>query len=794
MKQSDLEQEMVKLGQERYHSKVSRATELNIESTHPAGQRLLQNSVSVLADHFKDWIHHAQTSAGKRHTALPLIELVSPQVAAAVTARATLDAISNGRKLTATAATVGSLIEDEVKYVTLKDEYSELWAQMNRNMNRHKSAKNRAKFIDKTLKFHEIYLPIWKPDERIRVGMVCIELMRQATGLIDIVARKNQHGKSEQWVEPTTDLLDWFKGAHAYMELLDPVFLPMIEKPQPWLNVYVGGYSSDTVRRRPLIKTIDKTHLDTVAITSMPKVYRALNAVQATPYRVNMGVLDTMQHCWDKGLAVDGLVSAEDEPLPPKPHDIKTNEEARKLWRRRAAKQHFDNERQRSRRIHALRVLGLSHKFKNRKLYYPLTMDFRGRGYPQPYFLQPQGPSFARSLFEFANPVKMTPSGEQWLHIHCANCYGMDKKSYEDRIKWAEQSKRMLTKIGRDPIGNMDWTEADDPWFFLAACQEFARMMDDPSFMTTLPVGIDATNQGLQIYALMLRDKESALATNCLPCDTPNDLYQQVSDTVLRLIEHDQDEYAKGWRTFGLDRKTCKRQTMTLPYGSTYYSCKQYTAEWFYDELKKGRENPFGQETYKPCIWLAEKIWEAIGMSVHAAREGMAWLQEVAATCIDNDVVPQWSTPLGLPVRMHYEKQAHLNIKTNVFGVIRQARIRTDSGEPSRRKSCNAMAPNVVHSIDGYGGILGESINLAMDQGVTDFLMVHDNFEVHATNVAVMGGAARQATINIFSGNLLSDLHREIQYLLPSGVALKEPPPQGELDISLIKQARYYFS
>ena len=79
-----------------------------------------------------------------------------------------------------------------------------------------------------------------------------------------------------------------------------------------------------------------------------------------------------------------------------------------------------------------------------------------------------------------------------------------------------------------------------------AACVEYAEMMKGGQFHTSLPIGIDATNQGLQIYALALRDHTSAQATNCLPCELPNDIYQQVCDTVLDMIATDTHEYAKG--------------------------------------------------------------------------------------------------------------------------------------------------------------------------------------------------------------------------------------------------------
>ena len=114
-------------------------------------------------------------------------------------------------------------------------------------------------------------------------------------------------------------------------------------------------------------------------------------------------------------------------------------------------------------------------------------------------------------------------------------------------------------------------------------------------FHTRLPVGIDACNQGLQLYGLMLRDEDTLRATNCLPTQLPSDLYQQVCDSVIEMLEQSSDPYAKKWMEYGLNRSTTKRQTMTLPYGSTVYSCREYTIKWFIDSMKK-KGNPFGNE------------------------------------------------------------------------------------------------------------------------------------------------------------------------------------------------------
>ena len=213
-----------------------------------------------------------------------------------------------------------------------------------------------------------------------------------------------------------------------------------------------------------------------------------------------------------------------------------------------------------------------------------------------------------------------------WLVVHLANGWGMDKDSFNNRVAWVEENERMLTAIATDPYRNMEWTDADNPWMFLAAAFDWKNFKaNGMGYESHLPVGQDATTQGLQIYALLLRDEIAGHSTNCLPREQPGDPYCDVSDETIELLKASDHEYANKWLEFGIDRKTSKRQTMTIPYGSTFYSCKNYTSEWFYDMVKKGKENPFGEETYRPCTFLADLVWQSIGKVVGSARVGMDW-------------------------------------------------------------------------------------------------------------------------------------------------------------------------
>lgn len=793
--QSKLEEEMVDLGKDRYHHKLKRAKETSLESTTSVGQYLLSESISLMTDAVKSWMASASASPGKRHRAYDLLRDLPPKVIAALTARCILDCISIERKIVSTSIMLGRLLEDELRFRHIREEEPALWQQINRVLDRFKSQKTKSKFINKTIRFHDIVLPSWDRRAASSVGLTCIELLRQSTGMIEIITRRDPQGKSYTTIRPTDELLDWMKNSHDYNEALAPVWLPMVEKPIGWNNPYIGGYQSMTFRRRPLVKTMDRGYLEEIAESAIPEVYSAINTVQETGYTVDGQLAELLHHCWDKSLPVGGIPSMEDDPVPNKPANIGTDKEARRAWRKAAARVHFENERQKSKRLQVMKVLQLAGKFANDTIYFPHSGDFRMRIYPVPYFLQPQGPDWARSLLNFQRSAEINQDTAMWLYIHAASKWGMDKKSFNERANWAEGNIDLIRRIGEDPISEMTWTDAGDPWAFARACMEIARMHNEgSSFRTTLPITMDATNQGLQIYSMILRDPEAAIATNVTPNEVPQDVYQQVADIVRRKLYEDHDLYGSMWLDFGVDRSTTKRSTMTLCYGSTFYACKNYTTEWFYDQLKSGKSNPFGDETYKPCNYLAEKIWESIGEVVESARVGMDWLRECASLFLEHDIIPRWSTPLGFPVKMHYENTNKYAVKTIVGGVMRQHRLRVPNGEINRRKTVNALPPNWIHSLDGIGGLLGAAVNRASSMGVRSVMTCHDSIGVLAPDVENMHRSVREATVEIFSQDQLKILANQFAALLPPDVSLPSLPTVGDLDINDVLDSKYYFN
>ena len=83
-----------------------------------------------------------------------------------------------------------------------------------------------------------------------------------------------------------------------------------------------------------IVKKASRTYLEEMDNRKhdMPEVFNAINILQRTPFKVSDKVLQVAQTVWGKGLTIGKLPENFEEPIPPKPHDIDTNEEAKKKW------------------------------------------------------------------------------------------------------------------------------------------------------------------------------------------------------------------------------------------------------------------------------------------------------------------------------------------------------------------------------------------------------------------------------------------------------------------------------
>ena len=798
MRQSDLESEMRELGRSRYWKKVQRTTENSLESQNPLGKRLLTESVDRLAIEVRAWKKQVERQpVGNRNSCHPYIDILDPSIVAAITARTVIDSISMHERLTKASFKVARMLEDEVRWRELKDKHPDLWKLQADQVRKIPGYESKRRFLRNTEKFIDLQFSKWPRNTRLKIGMTLIELMRVSTGIIEITTRRGLLGKSDTFVHATEDLQAWMKEAHKYAEDLSPMFLPMVERPADWTDVYSGGYLTDNVHPRPLVKTSDRNHLEHLNAVDLHEDKAAVNELQRVPWEINEKVLDTLTYCWENDIEIGDIPSPVGEKIPSKPTDIAENEDARRKWRKAAARIHAENRSAESKRLQMTKIFWMANKLKGRPIYFPWYMDFRGRKYPRVYFLQPQGSKVARGILRSsAGKSIWTDDDAKWLAIQGASCWGEDKGTLDERVHWTHSNRDMITTVADDPRGTTSlWGKADEPELFLAFCIEWAEYMKTgPGFVTQLPVSVDGSCNGLQLYSLLMRDPVGALATNVLPTTSPQDIYQDVADATIGRLEADGSEMARMWLRFGITRSTTKRPTMVVPYSGTRWACRDYVRQWFLDELKKrGQENPFGfEETFKPPHFLADMVWDSIGDVVGEAQKAMSWFQSVARVCIENNVPLWWTSPTGFVVKQAYETWQSQSVKTVIGDVIRQHKIRFGTGRLCMRKGCNSVAPNFIHTTDGT--IVTKATLKNARKRMVFQSSIHDAASCLSPDMPMMREHLLESVIETFSGNLMMDFFHEITHYLPKEVTLPEPPERGDLDIELVRQSEYFYA
>lgn len=637
----------------------------------------------------------------------------------------------------------------------------------------------------------------WSQREKLAVGYALMVLFRDSTGLI--TCKKN-----ERYVEPAEELVDRIEEALEKSVLDFTLYWPMVARPIPWSedrNLFRGGYlNKSSVRRYPIIKGAKRRDVDRMLHMDWSRILPAINALQETPWRVNRRMTEVLDWVYnDLGDGRCDLPPADKLPLPPKPLGYGEDEEVTKEHNHACFLIHDRNRQMISKRIAVLFTLHLADKFKAfPRIYFPHNMDVRGRAYPLPAFLTPQGPDYAKGLLEFANaePIEDLEQAA-WLAVAGANAWGNDKIALQDRADWVVDNEYWIVECGNDPKGNTKWMKADEPFQFLRFCMEWAGFCqanaEGVPFYSHMPVAVDATNSGLQHYSAMLRDEVGGRSVNLIPGLPRQDIYQDVADKVQEDLYADDD-----WLKWGIDRKTTKRQVMVVPYAGKFSSCLAYTKEAFYDRIHAGEERPWpAEEDHERLVDLAKMIWEAIDQVVIGGKIAMRWLSGVASewsswaneqddlTSYDKRMT--WTTPDGLEVVQWRNKSKRKRVSSFLEGKVSLSYFEEGTDLNTREMSLS-MPPNFVHSLDATH--MRMSIMKAKEVGIRDFAMVHDSFGVHARFMPrFLEHAVKPAFVDMYEEN---DPLEELAEGLPFNVS--PPPEKGTLDLSGVLDSEFFFS
>ncbi|OBR02593.1 DNA-directed RNA polymerase [Colletotrichum higginsianum IMI 349063] len=580
--------------------------------------------------------------------------------------------------------------------------------------------------------------------------------------------------------------------------------LPMVVEPEPWQAFDKGGFlesRANLVRIKQGDKDQKLYSEAAIARGDMDQVFKGLDVLGKTPWRVNTPVLNVMLAAWNTGEALANLPALNPNiPIPREPEA--TNDPlAHRAWVRavRAA----ENERG---GMHSVRCfmnfqLEIARAFRNQTFYFPHNIDFRGRAYPLPTYLNHMGADHVRGLLRFANGKELGEEGLKWLKVHVANVFGFDKASLKERESFAMDNLVNIFDSANNPLdGTRWWLKAEDPWQCLATCFELKAALESPEptkFVSHLPVHQDGTCNGLQHYAALGGDSWGARQVNLEPGDKPADVYSAVANIVKEHIAKDAESgnvIAVALRD-KITRKVVKQTVMTNVYGVTFAGAKKQVCKQL-DSLYPDLPKESGFDNIITSSYVATLVFKALSSMFRGAHDIQYWLGEIGGrVCralsaeqlerIKNDnILPSssatakagdrktttddilaqfrativWTTPLRMPISQPYRKSGTRCIKTSLQDLSLIIPERSDPVH--RRKQLQAFPPNFIHSLDATHMLLSA---LECHELGLDFAAVHDSFWTHASDVNTMNRVLRDAFIRIHEEDVVGRLAAEFE-------------------------------
>lgn len=804
-RQLELEQEGIEIGVKSYRDKV-RETPV---SEMPPGTALMHKAIEPLRKAITEFKKPARGSV-RQHQLRKFLNNFDDYEVAYIIAKKLINTLTEVVPLQRTAIGLTRMLMNHYEYIKFKEENPNYLKAIEKNLDKRTAhPRHRKRVIMRAKRKAGIDDEDWNDVDRLHIGARLIEMFIETTGLI----RRIQMPDSSYALEGTEKAKKWIDDQHARCELMNPTYFPMIVEPRDWTSPYDGGFLTDASSYRfKLVKTRNDEALEELEEANMEKVYNAINTLQKVPWRINKKVYEVMEEVWEAGGGIADIPERDhEEPLPPKPWGVLDDDEFEeykkkhpdvvKGWKRRANAVYERRIGAKSKRFQMAQKLMIADKFKDEEvIYFVWTLDWRGRLYPVQANINPQADDTGKALLEFAEGKPLGEDGAYWLAIQLANKWGEDKVSFADRVKWVEDHEKDILLSAVDPlgVGKDFWTQADEPWEFLAACFEWhGYKTEGKDFVSHLPIAMDGTCNGLQNFSAMLNDEVGGSAVNLTPADKPQDVYQRVADRVEeKLAEQAEkgDEMAKIWKG-KVDRGIAKRPVMTTPYGVTFLGMRDQILKELGDRNKDGRYLDCDDD-FKAATYLAKILEDAIGEVVIASREAMDWLQEVAKIVSKYDLPIKWTTPVGYRVHQYYFKQNNKDIRT-YWGTARvrvKLSVNIDTPELNKRKQVAGIAPNFVHSMDASHLMM--TINKAREEGIKCFSMIHDSYGTHAADTGNLARILREAFVEQYSNHdVLQKFADEIEAQLPEGHEELPPvPSKGTLDLARVIESRYFFA
>lgn len=871
-KQLELEEKMYNGGVDRWHGKQDEAIKSGDAANTDWNVKLIKHFIQPMSEAIDAYVEEQEGRRGTVSDLMYYMGCIPSKEASFIAIRQMLNAISirDSTSLQVISDDIASKIEDQVRFSMLRKTDKKTKAYLKKIEQSLKRSSTRSYkhkrnvWANSELKVGADKWSAWTKASKLHFGSALIKLACEVITLngsdvffideVDISRGKLRKSSKVLGVRPIYTA--WVSEFITNTEAFHPEVAPCVIPPRDWVSPFAGGFHTARVAsRNNLIKTKDREIAQQMTTSQMPNVYRAVNALQRTKWKVNTEVLDVLQEVCEKGLE---LAVPSSKPTPKPTNPLEHREDIAELrgkelkaalspaeydefitWKRETRQWHEAERSRVSNVIDLARTRKIAEEYSDfDAMYFVYSLDFRGRVYAKASGLSPQGRDMQKGLLRFSKRKALGENGHYWLKIHGANLWAWDKENFNTRVANVEEEEfvTMVKLVASNPIANKAWIGADKPWQFLSWCFEYSDFLehceteDSSTYESFISCAQDGSCSGIQHYSAMLRDEVGGKSVNLIDSEEPQDIYRDVVDVTMKkvekdangkefkednswteeqreeaLVKHEQDRrFAQSWLAMGFDRNLTKTPVMTLPYGSSQLTCRDAIGEYIDDVQKKEHNlakseerkailvHTFGDDRWQAEGYMSSIVWNSISEVVIAARAGMSFIRKVARETSKKGYPLVWETPTGFMIRQQIYKTTDHTVNTILFGRI-QFKVCIDSDELDTRKMQSASAPNFIHGMDAAHLI--NSICNGLDAGIEDFWVVHDDFGTHACKTGHLHKALRMAMKDLYEEEVLRDFlyYQEDSY----GIELKmdkDLPEYGELDLSDILESKYIFS
>ena len=694
---------------------------------------------------------------------LPTDSPVQAMLATKVVFDMAFSPVSKKHRLTPIAQAIGAALEAEAQMEYYEKEAPALLATLKKNYwHQAKGTEYKRKCIQTLMHKQNITHWVgWDTKTKVKVGVFLLDCLCEVSGWFERdFERKGR--KTYTVLVPSSLLIKHHDEIMRMAELFSPLAKPMLIPPRNWHALQDGGYYlNDLTRCHQFIRRSNPTLIQ----GEIP--YEFINKIQQVSYKLNPFIVEVAKELEERGISVGKFRPVIEHEIPPKPPE-EASKEIWKEWKKRATEARNLQAQEARKSCRTRMTMEVVREFEDIKYYIPWSFDYRGRVYPIPNLLTPQDTDFGKSLILFNEGAKITEKGMEWIKFQLATTYGLSKATMEERIAWIDnyENRALVERVWRDPVANIaDWENADEPWLFLAACNEWYELYYEHRFHTHLPVAVDATCSGLQILAGLAKDASTARMVNVLGSEKPQDAYATIASRSMEAIP---ERLRPHW-----DRKATKRCVMTIPYNAKPFSNRSYIRDAF-----KDKDVDVDKEELTSCV---SAVRAAMNEVVPGAMRVMKWIETEVSRAIKGGAQEiEWTTPSGFVVRQRLMKTSRTTIESQLMGTVKISIVGAETGVDLKHHK-NATAPNLIHSLDA------SLLHLAVVEVNFPIALIHDSVLCRATDMCKLSTLVRKTYMTLFAENEpLTD------FALAIG-AEENPPIIGDLKPEAVIDSQYFF-